>query len=62
MAIYTRFGTPVEIVKVETLSREGQWLTLKRPDGSTIVTRPRELKADEGSKEIEAAINAALLT
>lgn len=52
--IYTRFGSPIEII---SLDKKTNLLTIRRiEDEKEFFANPRELKADDGTEEINKAI------
>jgi hypothetical protein len=57
MAIYTRFGTEVEVIGYEE-NNEGGWLKVRFADGKEREYHISEFRADGGIDEIYAAVNA----
>ena len=59
--IYTRFGTPVEIIAVRcTFDGELTELTGQREDKTTIVADVNQFKADNGIKEIYETVQSLI--
>jgi len=60
MAIYTRFGSKIEIVSVYEDEAGQLWVRFRREDDSESETNLSELRADDGFVEVWKALRALL--